>query len=258
MEEQLQYGEGSYEWSDILPLVAYVADKYTVKTTGSISSSIPYEAMQMLTEAVLYCLEEYRKEHRFEVASDQAISWKTIYDEGYQLVLYKVQKIKAYYHKLIKDFEDYHCKHYQTAILQELPRFFQKYDARFCPQETGVLLDYPVLEDLRDLNGADYIWEYLCCIRMEREFLKQMAPEAIKRVLSEKDPNYGENFLGNICYAVLNNMAGKIWERRSDMSEDEMIALLLERTCPKREDLQDYFHPVVIQLIRQLSKQKRQ
>lgn len=239
---------------EILELTAMLAEKYTHKE----SSSVSYEAAQMLMGAVCYCLEEYQREAAEpgreeegtvlqEGTGNSTISpLKEAYHKGYELVLYKVKKTKALYHRLLVDFEAYGCQNYSDTVLKGIPEFFRRYDALFCPQEHILTLDYLILGEPGDKKGVDLIWEYLCCIRLEKEFLKCFHPEFVKQVLFEINPEYQELFLGNICEAVLEERLGRLERtQKSPQPSQELFSLLLDRICPGREELKEYLAPAV-------------
>ncbi len=146
------------DFSQLIPIVSYLTDKYTSKE----SSSVSYETAQMLMEAVIYCINEYFSENPNQVLRlDSELSARTIYDEGYNLVVEKVHKAKALYDTLLQDFLENDSTQYNAAIFKELPKFFLKYDARFCPQDHVLSFAYPLVPDEPDLCGVDLIYKYL-------------------------------------------------------------------------------------------------
>ena len=235
---------------ELLLLTARLVRKYT----HGESTSVTYETARQLMEAVIYCIKEYwqgeaEKRGIMEgnascqqdaealvetVTAEEEHFWEKAYQKGYEQVLFKVKKARALYHKIIDDFDDYGCQCYHDTIIKGIPQFFRYYDAGFCPQDHILTLDYPVLQRMEGLSGIDLIWEYLCCIRLEKEFLKKFRREFVIQVLSEVDSEYQEIYLENICEAVLEN------RRKANIDEKE----LLRQICPEREDLQAYLQAV--------------
>lgn len=43
-----------------------------------------------------------------------------------------------------------------------MPQFFLRYDARFCPQDHILTLDYPTMNRYGKKSGIRLIYEYLC------------------------------------------------------------------------------------------------
>ena len=108
-----------------------------------------------------------------DLALADKMSARQAYEIGAALVEKKVRKALDLYHELLPEFEDYGNLYLHDTIIKEMPKFFQKYDVRFEPQNTILTLDYPVEKDLSQYTGIDRIYEYLKCIRQEQIFLKQ-------------------------------------------------------------------------------------
>lgn len=184
---------------DLLPAVAALSDRYTSKE----SSSVTYETANMLMEAVLYCIQECLGESEHVMTSDTMPEPMVLYEKGYEAVLARVKSANALYEELIKDFTDYGCRNYGDTVLKGMPAFFLKYDARFCPQNHIITLDYPLLAEDSRLCGIDRIHDYLQKLLMEKRFLDHFEETAISGLLSELCPDYGELYLDNICRPVL-------------------------------------------------------
>lgn len=202
-----------YPMEELLALVENLAGRYTGRT----STSVTYETAQMLMEAVIYCLEEYRTD-RLEHSGygmgeggtasvvpvrDNEFTLKEAYDRGYRLVLKKTQMARQLYHRILQNFEDYGCLNYSETIKKGMPEFFRRYDARFRPQDHLLILDYPVLQPLGKMCGVDAVYGYLQNIRLESRFLAAFSPAVVEGLLEEIQPGYRELFLDNICSAVL-------------------------------------------------------
>ena len=56
-----------------------------------------------------------------------------------------------------------------------MPAFFIAYDARFRPQDHLLTLDYPTVNIHREMCGIDVIYQYLCDIVVEKNFLECFA-----------------------------------------------------------------------------------
>ena len=68
---------------ELLPVVAWLAQKYT----GGESSSVTYERARYLMEAVIYCIEEGRKENGdFYPVCQEKPDAKKEYEFGYEKV----------------------------------------------------------------------------------------------------------------------------------------------------------------------------
>lgn len=200
----------------IMPIVAKLADKYTSKE----SSSVNYEVAAMLTEAVVYTVEEcFDRENVSEVGMNAkgesliAQNFETrdltvFYEKGKDIICRKVYEAKDLYEKIIENFQDYGCVNYRDTILKGFPAFFTKYDYKFQPQNHILSLDYPPLIQNEDLTGIDLILQYLNGIYIEAEFLKKFSTTVVRQCVMEgaagESPQvFLKYYMGNICEVVL-------------------------------------------------------
>lgn len=192
-----------YSMDELLELVGKLAEKYTGKT----STSVSYEAAQQLMEAILYCIGEYRNSEgageKVQLQTMESGPLQEAYALGYQMVLDKVYAARDLYHSLIKDFNDYKCQNYRDTIRNGIPAFFVHYDARFSPQDHKLTLDYPTLQSVSHLCGVDAIHQYLKNIQAENRFLKFFPAQQIEELLVSIQPEYKKLYFDNICQAVL-------------------------------------------------------
>ncbi len=206
------------EQQELLALVAELTDRYTSRE----STSITYERARILMEAVLYCIEEVKKEDRAQgiLATEGKVDLKTQYEYGYQLVIEKVKKVSAFYNQLIPHFSAYGNRCYYDTVVKGIPQFFLRYDARFSPQDHLLTLDYPVLQSFPNLSGVDLIEQYLFCIGLEQSFLYPIGEATIKELMGYHDYEF-EEAICNVCspilrYKIILELLGK---------EQDMLAL---------------------------------
>ncbi len=195
-----------YQMEELLPIVSELAQKYA----GYESTSITYEKAQSLMEAVLFCLNEYNTSYMNTtnlVHKDIPVTEQ--YNIGVKLLYEKVENIRKIFNKISLQFEDFGVKCLYDTVQKGIPQFLKWYDIRFCPQDTILTLDYPLLIDLSSLNGADAIYEYIRAIRTEQLFLGALDRDYIISVLEIYDSEYQE-MIENICRIALTNMIGHI------------------------------------------------
>lgn len=192
----------NFEMGELLPIVSDLAQKYTSKE----SSSISYEKARMLMDSVMYCLDEYNKipEEDMEY-TEEKVNTRKLYEQGLQYVYKKVLKSKELYEEIIRDFHSYNCRSYYDTIINGIPNFFLWYDPVFKPQDHLLTLDYPTIKPLGNLRGVDAIYQYLCSIKLEWQFLNAFPDESIMELLHRMMPDYEELLLDNICSQVLRN-----------------------------------------------------
>ena len=191
-----------YQLEELIPLVAELAAGYG----GYEHTSITYERAEMLMEAVLYCIHECA-EHTSGAVSVGRIPAREAYEIGQQIVIRKVKRLHDLYNDMILDFRDYGMECLRDTI-GAVPLFLQRYDVRYAPQETLLLLDYPIPEDLRGLSGVDLVLAYVEYICREQAFLRRFDEGHVMDVLRAYHPEY-EILVENICEIM-----------RADMEED--------------------------------------
>lgn len=189
---------------ELLPVISELAQQYT----GCESTSITYEKAQSLMEAVLFCLREYDDSCTDTLAS-RDISVKEQYKIGRKLLFDKVEEIRKIWNEISLRFADFGVKCLYDTVQKGIPQFLKWYDIRFCPQDTILTLDYPVLTDCSTMTGADAVYAYILAIRTEQVFLEAFDRNYIMRVLEKYDPDYPD-MIENICSIVLANMIGHI------------------------------------------------
>lgn len=236
--------EREYDPAELIPIVAELAEKYT----GCDHTSITYEKAQSLMDAVLYCLNESASSDCCEV-SRNAVSVRKLYDLGYRLLVGKVKELREMYQRLSLEFRDYGLVCLQETVMRGMPEFLKRYDTRFCPQETLLTLEYPVLEDhncRRELSGADFVYEYLQCICLEQKFLQRFSEGYVREVLRGYHSHY-EILFENVCSILLQNVIGHLLlnkplqERGFTLGEYEQLWMIFDTRQEKEiEDFIEY------------------
>lgn len=208
-----------YKMEDLLPVVSKLARKYA----GCDSTSISYERAQGLMEAVIYCLEEYRNSSS-DTVSRRDVSAEEQYAIGAKLVLEKTGRIREMFNELVLCFDDYGVKCLYKTVQRGIPKFLKWYDAKFCPQDTLLTLDYPVLVDLGPYRGADAVYHYLRAISAEQQFLGRLDGAYVRAVLQKYNPAYRDMY-ENICEILLGSTLGHLalrkpfWDTGFDQEE---------------------------------------
>lgn len=187
--------EIDYTMEELLPIAIKLTEKFTKKE----STSVTYERAESLMEAVIYCVNESREG---EIADfNKKITAMEAYSAGYDKVVQKAIKANNLYNEIISDFCDYGNLAYKETILEGMPEFFKRYDARFCPQDHLLTLDYPLVHPIQGLSGVDLIYEYLQSIKKEQEYLMEIPYNKVIGILKEYHKNYKDLFI-NIAETV--------------------------------------------------------
>lgn len=193
-----------YQMEELLPIVSELAQKYT----GYESTSITYEKAQSLMEAVLFCLSEYNSSVKDSLVQKD-ISVKEQYNIGVKLLSEKVENIRKIFNEISFQFEDFGVKCLYDTVQKGIPQFLKWYDTKFCPQNTILTLDYPLLIDCSSLTGADAVYKYIRAIQTEQIFLGKFDRNYVMLVLEKYNSEYSD-MIENICSIVLTNIIGHI------------------------------------------------
>lgn len=193
-----------YQMEELLPIVSELAQKYA----GYESTSITYEKAQSLMEAVLFCLSEYNSSAKDSLVQ-RDISVKEQYNIGAKLLSEKVENIRKIFNEISFQFEDFGVKCLYDTVQKGIPQFLKWYDIKFCPQNTILTLDYPLLIDCSSLTGADAVYKYIRAIQTEQMFLGKFDRNYVMLVLEKYNFEY-RDMIENICSIVLTNIIGHI------------------------------------------------
>lgn len=193
-----------YQMEELLPIVSELAQKYA----GYESTSITYEKAQSLMEAVLFCLSEYNSSAKDSLVQKD-ISVKEQYNIGAKLLSEKVENIRKIFNEISFQFEDFGVKCLYDTVQKGIPQFLKWYDIKFCPQNTILTLDYPLLIDCSSLTGADAVYKYIQAIQTEQIFLGKFDRNYVMLVLEKYNSEYSD-MIENICSIVLTNIIGHI------------------------------------------------
>lgn len=187
------------------------------------------------------------KTHRSEKAAaapaavpkDRPSAAREAYRQGYQLVIRKVKAAQELYNELILGFRDYGSLPYRDTIVHGMPEFFRRYDARFEPQNSPLLLDYPLLVSLDGLDGIDRIYPYLRCVRLEQIFLAGLPEGYPEQVLRNYHEDYEELFL-NLPEIILEDMLARSAASGKTADLCGLIDDIVDRAYGGNEELRIY------------------
>ena len=235
-----------YNMEELIPIFSKLAQDYT----GFESTSISYERAQSLMEAVIYCLDEY---HQVPSAIPETshISTEEKYELGLCLVKEKAFKIRNIFNELCLSFQDFGVKCLCDTI-KSIPEFLKWYNAKFCPQENIITVDYPLLIDLSSLRGANKIYQYILFLQKEQQFLTMFHKNYVIHILEKYSADY-ENLMENICEIVLTNTIGHIAVQKplgslgfGDEDYLQCMQVFGDKTISEMENMISHFIEIVI------------
>lgn len=191
----------NFSMEELLPVVAWLTEKYTSKE----STSVSYDRARHLMEAAIYCIKHF--DGQGKIVSDKGVSVNDIYKAGYENVKHKVKKTQEAYQEMMTKFKAYGNENYYDTVTKAIPGFFRYYDTRFAPQETIITMDYPTICTIVNCSGIDAIEKYVEYISYEQRFMGVLPQEYVQEVLSGYQANYKKQFY-NVCSIVLRHVLG--------------------------------------------------
>lgn len=193
-----------YQPEDLIALAAELVERYN----GFDSTSVTYEQAQHLMEAIRYCLRMYEQSES-SLPARKMLTAREAYRLGYEAVCNQARQVGALYEQVLPHFQSYGLVCLQDTVIKGIPAFLMHYDARYCPQDTLLTLDYPVLTDFSHLCGVQAVWAYLRCIALEQRFLSRLDFEFVCDSLRDYHVDYTV-LIENICGIVLPGLLGHV------------------------------------------------
>lgn len=226
---------------ELLQVVAKRVRKYT----SNESTSVTYQTARQILSSVLYCIQEV----------DFDVSHATAYEESYELSegnnnltamkafeiglnkkKDKIKRAKKLFASLCVRFEDYHNDCYRETIIDGMKAFFERYDVDFDATNHLLTLDYPLICEVKNIQGIDLIYEYLYRTSLEQEFLGYFSKEEVEKILIAYHRDYS-GLIINIASIVLRNSLGRLLTKQdlNCLSIGEMQRIEIEELFQDKE-----------------------
>ena len=217
--------------------VLQLLDERVYKYNGSDSSSIIKEIMEDITNSNYYTISLQLKTFR---NPDEAV--KEIKEKGLRNIYYDGRKkidtmlniIRLMYIKVKQSKLNIKNDTYNDTIIGGIKGFLKIYDPDFKAQDIKITADYPLYNNLiGELEGVEFIKEYLNSIYLENIFCKKFSEEKIKYLLYGYSHGYKELIINIFEIVLLEVIACKLVKRDiQDLSisiaEVNEIYLMLE------------------------------
>ena len=237
-----------YKMEELIPIVATLADRYTSKE----STSVSYEQAGQFMEAVLYCINQCRKDG--QLAGPKKLTAQEAYQYGYESLLGQVNAAREAYNEMTVGFCAYGNENYQDTVEKAIPAFFRYYDPRFAPQETIITMDYPTICPIVDRYGINAISIYVEYISYEQKFMGALPQEYIQAILYQFQQDYKKQFY-NICSIVLRHvlchmvLGKRLGEACTEEDYERLGEMILDRDA-------EWLKKTLSELLRTLISQK--
>lgn len=180
--------------------------------TGGNSSSVKVETAQSIMLSIFYCIGIFLKSFSDTDICISEIKHKPLsymYKEGRKLTENYINRAKDLLKAVKLNRIDTGNEAYNNTIDEGISSFFSDYNADFSAHYTQASIDYPLGNDKMNLDGIEYINDYLSKLLLENEFCKKFSSSDIYSVMKSYSHDF-EDLLVNIFQRVLINALGCI------------------------------------------------
>lgn len=198
---------------DLFEILAEQCDKWN---QGE-SSSVPIEKAQDMMNSILFVISLKLKtyvspEHAVEVLKSEKL--KEIFENGLQIVRQKMTSTKHLQNQIVEHLLETPNVFYRSTIVDGINGFFHLYRPQFAAQELHITVDYPVFIGRSELDGIEFIEQYLHCIEAENDFCIQFLSKDIHDLLCGLTKDY-QNVPMNLYEYVMLSALGLVMQKRS-------------------------------------------
>ena len=167
------------------------------------SSSVPVETAQELLASVLFTLGEAGATMKTLAAGDA----QGLFDSGLRVVEEKVAQGQKLWQAVCLSAPDIESISYRDT-LRGIGKSFPRYDWRYFAHRFACDIDYQLCQPVpENLQGIEYINEYLRRLLMENNILRRFDRDLTVRLLTAYCQDYRE-LLVNLCEPAVVNAAG--------------------------------------------------
>lgn len=168
--------------NDLLIVLSEQTDKWS---KGN-STSIPLEIAQDIMMSIIYVIGIQLKSYsslKKAVISLKSGTIKRLFRNGLELVSKKIAITRHLQKHIEKNLLDTKSVFYHSTIIDGINGFFKLYDPEFSAHEMHITVDYPIFIDRPNVDGIEFIEQYLRCIKVENEFCKYFSANDIHHLL---------------------------------------------------------------------------
>ena len=187
---------------ELLELLALKCDEWT---RGE-SSSLPAEKAQEILTSIMYVISLARKEEQsapagFDVdesdskaaiVQQDGVPISELFEHGLVCVQKKLFSCHMLQRRILKNLFNTPNVFYRSTISGGISGFFKLYSPQFSAHEIHITADYPVCLGRPELEGVEFIEEYLSRIDAENAFCRLFEPMAVHRLLLGLSPDYAQ------------------------------------------------------------------
>lgn len=175
-------------------LLELVAERTEAWNHGE-SSSVRIEQAQDFLESVLFVMGLQLKAEPF---ADQAVETlktepvRICFEKGMERVKRKIAISRLLQRRMRKNLFSSQNVFFQETFTAGIDGFFRLYDPEFAAHDIHITADYPLCAGRPELQGIEFIEQYLSCGEAENLFLCSFDPARVHCLLSALTPGYDE------------------------------------------------------------------
>lgn len=186
---------------ELLELLAQKCDEWT---RGE-SSSLPAEKAQDILTSIMYVISLARKEQSApagfdaeesdsaaDIVQQDSVPVSQLFERGLVCVQKKLFSCHMLQRRILKNIFNTPNVFYRSTIAGGISGFFKLYSPQFSAHEIHITADYPVCLGRPELEGVEFIEEYLSRIDAENAFCRLFDSMTVHRLLLELSPDYAQ------------------------------------------------------------------
>ncbi|MGN0735460.1 MAG: DUF6179 domain-containing protein [Anaerovoracaceae bacterium] len=180
----------------LLELLAQKCDEWT----GGESSSLPAEKAQDILASIIYVIGLASKEQHDDVPVSE------LFEQGLICVQKKLFSCHMLQRRILKNLFNTPNVFYLSTIQGGISGFFKLYSPQFSAHEIHITADYPVCLGRPQLEGVEFIEEYLSRIDAENAFCNLFDPALVHRLMCGLSTDYAQvpvNIFEHVLLAAL-------------------------------------------------------
>ncbi|WP_196000402.1 DUF6179 domain-containing protein [Clostridium sp. 1001271B_151109_B4] len=184
-------------------LLGKVTERYTMGD----SSSVPVEIAEELLKSITFLLNKEMKNSQSIVKLFESESLESAWKDSWATIEKDIAKGKELLEEVMKTSTGIENISYEDTVV-EIEKGIKVYDYRFFAHEIPCSIDYQLSNAVsEDLQGIDFINEYLTRLLFENKFCNNFEKEKIIEILKSYCKDY-KGLLINIFEPVLTNVIG--------------------------------------------------
>lgn len=208
--------------------------KQIQKFTFGESSSVTEESAANLLKSICFSISMALKSQSNVIVASELLEHESIeelFNKGNEVIRYYFEDAKSIWIKIKSEGPKINNLAYKDTVFKGIKEFFDWYDNRFSAHEINGSLDYPLSHDEMDLNGIEYIHEYLTHLDMENILCSRYDAHNLDSLMRGYSKYFREDLL-NVFELVLSNLLGRRMLgynlQELDISEEDREWLLIQ------------------------------